>query len=53
MDLALEVGGASWSLTVLRESSITSNITLQDSFTSALITIKLGEITAQIRSCRK
>ena len=29
VDLAIAVGGASWALKILRESSITRNITLQ------------------------
>ena len=52
-DLALEVGGASWSLPVLRESSATSNIPLQQSFTNALTELKVQEIKTAIESCRR
>ena len=53
VDLAIAVGGASWALRVLRESSINENVTIQRSFTSALTQIKLREIRASIESCKR
>ncbi len=53
VDLAIAVGGASWALRVLRQSSIDQNITLQQSFTSALTQVKLREIRTIIESCRR
>lgn len=53
VDLAIAVGGASWALRLLRESSITQNVTLQQSFTSALTEIKVREIRDIIESCRR
>ena len=53
MDLALGVGGGSWSLPVLRNSSATSNLDLQKSFTDALVQLKVREISAQVTSCRR
>ncbi len=53
VDLAVSVGGAAWALRVLRESSVSENKDLQESFTSALTEIKLREIRAVIESCRK
>ena len=53
VDLALEVGGASWALRILRESSINSNQDVINSFTSAFAQIKLREIRETIESCRR
>ncbi len=49
----MSVGGASWALRVLRESSFSENKALQESFTSALTQVKLREIRAVIESCRR
>ena len=53
VDLALSLGGASWALRILRNSSLDANQDLQTSFTSALAQIKLNEIRASIESCRR
>ena len=53
VDLALSVGGASWALRILRNSSLSSNQAIQDSFTSAFAEIKLNEIRASIERCRR
>ena len=47
------MNGASWSLPVLRNSSATSNLDLQKSFTDALVQLKVKEISAQVTSCRR
>ena len=52
VDLAICLGGATWAIRILRESSLTKNVTLQESFTSSLIQIKLREIRTVIESCR-
>ena len=46
VDLAISLGGAAWAIRILE------NITLQESFTSALIETKLREIKTIIESCR-
>ena len=48
IDLALNMRGGSWSLPILRNSSVTSNMDLQKSFTDALVQLKVKEITAQV-----
>ena len=53
IDLALGLNGASWSLPILRNSSATSNLDLQKSFTDALVQLKVKEISAQVTSCRR
>lgn len=53
MELALAVGGASWALRILRNSSLEANQDIQDSFTSALADVKLNEIRASVQSCRR
>ena len=53
VDLSISLGGASWALRILRESSITQNVTLQRSFTSALTEVKVREIRDIIESCRR
>lgn len=53
VDLALDVGGASWALRILRNSSLEANQDIQDSFTSAFAQVKLNEIRASVQSCRR
>ncbi len=53
MELALSLGGASWALRILRNSSLEANQDIQNSFTSALTQVKLREIRASIESCRR
>ena len=52
VDLAISVGGASWALRILRESLVSGNMTLQQSFTSAFTEVKVREIR-DIESCRR
>lgn len=53
IDLALGVKGGSWSLPILRSSTVTSNLDIQKSFTDALVQLKVKEISAQVTSCRR
>ncbi|KAL5475417.1 hypothetical protein EMCRGX_G025231 [Ephydatia muelleri] len=53
IDLALGMKGGSWALPILRNSSATSNLDLQKSFTDALVQLKVKEISAQVTSCRR
>jgi hypothetical protein len=53
VDLAFAVGGASWALRILRNSSLEANQDIQDSFTSAFAQVKLNEIRASVQSCRR